>query len=165
VLELQGPYDAAAAAGRHQDAADLEPDLMAARQELLIAEATTAALREAQAVLEREQAERRADDDARREREHAQVLIAEAMEAERQGLDAIAEQVGLMWSCLAAAQGAFRDAQELEREVGRSRYRLAQARVMAGEIEAIPGRLQGPNSASVLADEHQIIRELAGWRR
>lgn len=165
VLELQGPYDAAAAAGRHQEAADLEPDLLAARQELLIAEASTEALRRAQEILDRERAQREAAADAERRRETAQAVIADALEAERAAKDGITRLVDLMWQHVTAAQVAFTEAQALEDVAGREYRRVLTARVAAGEMESVPGRLPKPNAASLLADQHQWLAEMLRWRR
>lgn len=165
VLELQAPYDAAVAAGRHQEAADLEPDLLAARQELLIAEASSAALSSALETLDRERVRREAAADADRRREDAQAVIADALEAERAAKDGIGRQIDLMWKHVGAAQAAFAEAQALENAAGHEYRRVLMARVAAGELDGMPGRISQPNDASLLADRFPWLAEMLRWRR
>ena len=165
VIDLQARYDSAVSGSRHQEAADMQPELTAAREKLLIAEAKVTALRHAQDVLSREDAERAAEAEQAQRREQAQIAVAEAIDAERQATAGIAAKLDLMWTCVAAARGAFTEAQELELEAGRARRRAMQARMSCGDIESMPAHISAPNTASVLAERDPLIRELLRWTR
>jgi hypothetical protein len=70
-------------------------------------------------------------------------------------------------SVLAGVEAVRRNYQrclELQSAIGQARAEQLQARVVLGEIP--PGqRATAPNRASVLADTHPVIRELAKWSR
>ena len=114
--DLQGRYDSAVAAGRHQDAADLQPELAGAHEQLVLAEAKVGWLRQTQETMNRQEAERQAAEHQARRREQAEVVIAQALDAERLAREEITAKLDLMWSCVAAAKTAFLDAQALEGE-------------------------------------------------
>lgn len=165
VLEVEPPYLAAIAEARFQDAADLEADAKSARADLVVAEALASALAGAQDTLNREQNEREAAQHDHERREQAQAAMGQAIQDERDYLESARDRLDVMWSCLSAAQAAYREALELEQQVGRCQRRVLEARVMAGELDQVPNRIAGSNVASVVAEREEIVRVLNRWTR
>jgi hypothetical protein len=165
VTELQRELDTAVSRGHHQEAASLQAQLTEAREAQLIAEARVTALLQAQEVMQREEAARQEAEQRQQRADQAQIAIAAAMAAEREALDGIRVKLDLLWGCVGAAQGAYREARELELEAGRARRRMLQARVTSGDLAEMPNHITAPNTVSVLAERDPLIRELARWSR
>lgn len=171
-VKLSARYMAAVAASDHQQAAHLRPQLDSARDDLLLAEAHTAALRSTIETAGRRQAEKAREEDLAQQRAQAQDVIGEAMAAERQADSQGREHLDRMYACLQAAQREFRLAQAAEDAIGNARRQVAEQRVLTGELAAMPGRMHKPNFASVLLDTDETIRAVMrydgpvqGWIR
>lgn len=148
-------------------AALLKDDLMEAREQLALAEATTGALRDRTGAVERarqdaERAIREAEARSRAER-----TIAAAMETESRAQAQISEALDAMWAALGEAQDAWRRAVAAQGGIAEARQAEVQARAVLNPPPRGHGLpvVVGESRASSLTNTSSLVRELAGWRR
>lgn len=163
VDELTAALEAAIEAKDYAKADKLQAQLGPAREALALAEVEARVLRESRQALDAQLAAERRELEERRQREEAQRVIGDAIAADQRAQELIDTCVSQMHEHLAAAKAAFLEAQTWEQKAGAEHRRMWQARVLAGEVASMPGRLPTPNKASVLADTTPLIRELVKW--
>ena len=163
VAELTAALEAAAEAKDYAKADKLQAQLVPAREALALAEVEARVLRESRQALDAQLAAERRELEERRRREEAQRVIGEALAADKRAREHIESHVGLMYEHLRAAIAEFREAQGWEQEAGTELRRMWQARMTAGEVDSMPGRIAVPNQASILADNDPVVRELVKW--
>jgi len=162
VAELQGQFDQALAGKKYAEADRLQEELQAAREALVMAEALTRGLREGQALADAQRAEEQRAIQQAHAQDEARHIVEDAMEAERQAMDAIEESLAQLWATIGAAQDCYRQALALETRVWQERQRAYRAHVALGE-RPDGMRIVGPNHATVLTDNDPVVRELAKW--
>jgi hypothetical protein len=127
-----------------------------------MAEATTRGLREGQALADAARAEEQRAVQQAHAQDEARRIAGDAMEAERQAMDAIDESLAQLWATIGAAQDCYRQALALETKVWQERQRAYQAHVTLGE-RPDGMRIVKPNHATVIVDRDPVVRELAKW--
>jgi len=143
-------------------AQSLKNELAEARQEAAIATAAVTGLQTAIAEIERQKTADNQVIQEQQQRAEARVRCDAARQRELEALDELDAEVASVFAGLEAVRRTYRRALELELEVGRARAEVSHARAVLGEIP--PGiRVASPNLASVLQDEHAVIRELLKW--
>lgn len=163
LADLQGQFGQALEAKDYASADRLQGELQAAREALVMAEALTRGLREGQALSDAQRAEEQQSVRRAREVAEARLDIEAARIAEAQALDGIEESLAQLWATIGAAQDAYRQALALERRALDEKRRWWQARVTAGEADTVPGRIMGPDPASILIDTVPLIKQLMTW--
>jgi hypothetical protein len=165
VVALQADLAAAVEARDFIRADALKDELLEARAVLGECEATTMALRTAAAAVERERVDADRLVQEGRQRVQAHSLLESAAAADHQALGSIDAALGEMRGHLAAAQASYRAALAAQDAGLQARHQVLQARVALGEVPAPGGVVIGPNTATVLADNDPLVRELARWKR
>jgi hypothetical protein len=164
-MRLSAAYTAAMAAADHAEAARLAPLLAHTREELLIAEATTSALRHAMQTAAQEETERAQAAEHARRQEAAQAEIGQAIAAERQALAELGERIDGFWQAVGMCKAAYHAALACEQAAGMARQRQHDIRIEIGETEGGGKGPSAPNRASVLMDEYPMVRAIAHWQR
>lgn len=142
----------------------IKNELGDARMEHGIAAAAVSGLQTAIVEAERRQAEDTRIVQEAAAKTEARRVIGDAMAAERRALEGIDAALERFWGRLAEAKAEFLEAEAWQAKAGQERARAHQAHVTLGER---PNGLQitAPNKASVLRDEHQVVRALMQWAR
>jgi hypothetical protein len=128
-----------------------------------MAEALTRGLREGQALAGAQRAEEQRAIQEAHAQDEARRTAKDAMDAERQAMDAIEASLAQLWATIGAAQDCYREALALETRVRQERERAYRAHVALGE-RPDGMRISGPNHATVLVDNDPVVRELARWK-
>jgi chromosome segregation ATPase len=164
VQQLDVDLGAALAREDYAAAQQLSSQLHEAREQLAVAEATTAALRQRaqvvsaqRAAVDQQLADARSRDQARRQLDAARA-------DDEQGMAAINAALDQMRDHLTAASRCLRSAIARERQVEAARQAVIDARQALGEFGAGFGpRAARPNQASALAERDPLIHRLAAW--
>lgn len=100
--------------------------------------------------------------------EHRKVLARKhldgAQEAERQGLDALAQVRADLEAGMAAIEMTVRRGYQLEGEIRQKRSEAYAARVELGELDAMPGHVAAPNQVSALVERSPALMEILQGR-
>jgi hypothetical protein len=167
VSSLQNALTKAVSVGEYDRAAQIQAELVGAREDAATADAAAEALRDAAARIEQQRA-----DDARmvaeaRQRAQAERDLETARATERQGLGQLGDALDAMWNAVSSAQRFLRAALAAEHGVSDARRAQITARGQLGEWPAgHPGPTPAKcNTASLLANQDELVSVLARWSR
>jgi len=166
VSRLETALTKAVSAGDYDQAAQLQAELVGARENWATADASVAALRDAAARIERQRAEdsRLINEARQRDQAERDIEAAQADEAKRTGQ--MRGALAAMWSAIDAAQQHLRSAQAFESAVTAARHAQNEARQRRGDWGNDPGPTAArANEATLLADQDQLVSALARWSR
>jgi hypothetical protein len=164
VAELAAAFDQALRSGDYGEAQQVQAGLKPAREALALCEGTTAGLVHLQETIAQQEAEESRSVGQAQQRAEGERIVADATTAEKAASEAVDGCLAEMWNHITAAQDAFRAAQAQERKILGERQRELQGRVMAGWMDAMPGRVHGPSPASALEGSTPFIRDLMKFR-
>jgi hypothetical protein len=163
VAEIEAALKAAEERRDWAEVLRLENELQPAREAGGFAAAVTGALAGQVAVIDAERRDREAARAKVQQRDEAQRVVDNAMEAEKQTLAGIEAALAEMNEHLEAAHRAYQAALSWQAKAGQERQRAANARGHLSEYP--PGhsapRVSAPNKASVLADRDPLVAALA----
>lgn len=141
----------------------LQAELPAARQALVIAEASTASLEAGERQIAEREAADRAAIEAQRHRDEARARLPLHQAAEDEGLEELDRLRDRIQCDIQRLQASMRSVTAVEASVGRARARLAEDLVACGDRPGPVHVPPPPNKLSAVIENHPLLRQIRDW--
>jgi hypothetical protein len=160
-LELE--LHQAVGSGDYATAAVAQRELPAARQALVIAQASTHSLEAGERLIAESEAAEREAIEAQRRRDEARARLPLHQAAEDEGGAALDQLRERIHDQLRTLQRSMREITAIEQAIGRARARIAEDLVACGDRPGPVTIPPAPNRLSAIVANHPLLRQIRDW--